>query len=79
MKVMEPEKEQAIQKLIDVFARDFPRRNHIILVDMSSGSYRVDEMLVQEIRTRETVQPSLPEIYHGPDLSSSKKSRFSQQ
>ncbi len=47
---MEFEKEDAIQKLIAIFARDFPRRNHVILVDMSTGSYRIDEMLYQEIR-----------------------------
>jgi len=75
---MEPEKEQAIRRLIELFARDFPRRNHIIILDMSSGSYRVDEMLVQEIMTRETVQPTLPEVYHGPELNSSKKNRFPQ-
>jgi hypothetical protein len=34
--------------LIAVFARDFPRRNHVILVDMTTGTYRVDEMLFQE-------------------------------
>jgi hypothetical protein len=72
---MEPEKEKAIEKLIDVFARDFPRRNHIIIVDMSSGSYRVDEMLVQEIR-RETVLESFPEIYQGPELGFTENCRF---
>jgi hypothetical protein len=46
---VENEKEEAIRKLIAIFARDFPRRNHIILVDMSSGTYRVDEMLYQEV------------------------------
>ena len=45
---MESEREKAIQKLIDIFARDFPRRNHIILVDMTTGTYRVDEVLAQE-------------------------------
>jgi hypothetical protein len=46
---MELEKEEAIHRLIAIFAKDFPRRNHVILVDMSTGSYRIDEMLYQEI------------------------------
>jgi hypothetical protein len=46
---MESTKEEAIRKLIAIFAREFPRRNHVILVDMSTGSYRIDEMLAQEI------------------------------
>ena len=46
---MDEEKRRVIEKLIDVFTREFPRRNHVILVDMSTGSYRVDEMLSQEI------------------------------
>ena len=73
---MEPEKEQAIQRLIELFARDFPRKNHVILVDMSSGSYRVDEILVQEIMTRETVQPTLPEAHHGPESALPGRQRF---
>lgn len=50
---MDTEKKKAIDNLIQLFAREFPRRNHVILVDMSTGSYRVDEMLSQEIRERE--------------------------
>ena len=46
---MDTEKKNAIDRLIQVFGREFPRRNHVILVDMSTGSYRVDEMLSQEI------------------------------
>jgi hypothetical protein len=46
---MDTDKKKAIEKLIEVFAREFPRRNHVILIDMSTGSYRVDEMLSQEI------------------------------
>ena len=51
---MDTDKIQAIENLIRVFARDFPRRNHIIIVDMTTGSYRVDEMLSQEIRKRDS-------------------------
>ncbi len=50
---MDTEKKKAIDNLIQLFAREFPRRNHVILVDMSTGSYRVDEMLSQEIMERE--------------------------
>jgi hypothetical protein len=46
---MDSEKKNAIESLIQVFGKEFPRRNHVILVDMSTGSYRVDEMLSQEI------------------------------
>ena len=49
---MDKEKIEAIEHLIRVFSREFPRRNHVILVDMTTGSYRVDEMLSQEIRER---------------------------
>jgi hypothetical protein len=49
---MDENKQKAIENLIDVFANEFPRRNHIILVDMCSGSYRVDEMLRLEIQER---------------------------
>jgi len=53
---MESEKQKVIQMLIEVFAKDFPRRNHIIVVDMTTGSYRVDEMLAQKIN-KETAEP----------------------
>ncbi len=47
---MDKDKIEAIENLIRVFSCEFPRRNHIILVDMTTGRYRVDEMLSQEIR-----------------------------
>ena len=50
---MDTDKKKAIDNLIQLFAREFPRWNHVILVDMSTGSYRVDEMLSQEIMERE--------------------------
>lgn len=43
------DKRRAVRDLISAFARDFPRKNHVILVDMTTGSWRVDEMLTQEI------------------------------
>jgi hypothetical protein len=44
---LDKEKTEAIENLINVFAREFPRRNHAIQVDMSNGEYRVDEVLAQ--------------------------------
>ena len=46
---MDSEKKNVIERLIQVFGKKFPRRNHVILVDNSTGSYRVDEMRCQEI------------------------------
>jgi hypothetical protein len=45
---LDKEKTEVIENLIRVFAREFPRRNHTIQVDMSNGDYRVDEVLAQE-------------------------------
>jgi hypothetical protein len=44
---LDKEKTEAIENLIGVFAREFPRRNHIILEDKSDGHYRVDEVQAQ--------------------------------
>ena len=46
---MDTDKKRAIENLIKAFPKEFPRRNHLILIDMSRGSYRVDEMISQEI------------------------------
>ena len=57
---LKSDKDTAIRQLIEVFARDFPRRNHIIVVDMATGSDRVDEMLFQEINEKR-LDLALPE------------------
>lgn len=62
VKKMDSDKEEAIQRLIEVFARDFTKRNHVILVDMTTGSYRVDEMLAQEI-VQKPMMSALPETH----------------
>lgn len=50
--MMESEKQEAIQELIAIFAKDFSIHNCLLLVDMSTGSYRIDQMLYQEIKDR---------------------------
>lgn len=61
---MKSEKEEAIRKLIDAFAKDYPRRNHVILIDLTTGTYQVDHVLSRELGQRKNDESTLPENWN---------------